>query len=206
MRALVRLAAALVLLAAAPAHATVDVLLDINVPYQHLQSEDVCFARTPMWAQVGIPAGSAIEGSLKPWLVYRQSFTPAGSGAVNLNLLAEGPAIGFTWVSDAYVGTTYEVTLKLDVTALSTSNGTTVAGRTKTIRAAKLALLAVVRDIDDLTVGGWRVRVTFVGLPSQTGLTGTKLYATTSSPYSAASALLTAYAKELINRSGSCPE
>lgn len=68
-RALARLLTAALLLAATPAHATVDVRLDVNVPYQHLQSEDVCFARTPMWAQVGIPAGSAIEGSLKPWLV-----------------------------------------------------------------------------------------------------------------------------------------
>jgi hypothetical protein len=63
-----------------------------------------------------------------------------------------------------------------------------------------------VRDLDDLTVGLWRVKVKFVGLPSQSSLPGTKLYATTSSPYSAASALLAAYTKELVNREGSCPE
>lgn len=205
MRALHLLVAAALLLVAAPAFATVDVLLDVNVPYQQLQTDDVCFARTPMWAQVGIPVGSAIEGSLKPWMVYRQTFSGT-SGHVNLNLLAEGKPIGFTFVSDAYVGTTYEVSVVLDVTALSAANGTTVAGRTKTLRAAKLALLAVVRDLDDLTVGLWRVKVKFVGLPSQTSLPGTKLYATTSSPYSAASALLAAYTKELVNREGSCPE
>lgn len=206
MTTLKLLAIATLLLAAAPAHATVDALLDVNVPYRQLQTDDVCFTRTPMWAQVGIPVGSAIEGSLKPWMVYRQSFTPAGSSHVNLNVLAEGPAIGFTFVSDSWSGATYQVSLVLNVTALSTANGTTLAGRTKTLRAAKLALLAVIRDVDDLTVGPWRVTVKFVGLPSQTSLPGTKLYATTSSPYSAASALLTAYAKELVNVSGSCPE
>jgi MYXO-CTERM domain-containing protein len=44
----------------------------------------------------------------------------------------------------------------------------------------------------------YRLFLSFEGLPSQSGLTGTRLNATTSWPYTAASSLLAAYEAELI--------
>lgn len=193
------------LLAAGPARATVDAFLQVNVPYEELQTGDVCFLRTPMWASLGIPIGSALMGTLAPMNVLRQN----GDGTrtfVNINLVGTRPAIGATLLDDKTVGTTYEVSIALDFAALSAANGTTATGRAKTIRAAKLALLAIARDLEDLTPGPWRMWVKIAGLPSQAGLSGAKVYATTTSAYSAGSPLLASYVRELIDRNGSCPE
>jgi hypothetical protein len=156
--------------------------------------------KTRMWARFGIPAASAMKGILKPVYVYKE---PTDS-FVNVNVLSTTPAMVATYTWDGMVNGVYEYRMTLNVTALKTANGTTVAGRAATIRAAKLQLLAMARTMADLTGGLYRLRVTFVGLPSQAGLAGTFLYASTTSPYTASSALLAAYDNELVDLNGSC--
>ncbi len=55
-----------------------------------------------------------------------------------------------------------------------------------------------------MTGGRYRLRVTFVGLPPQTGLPGARLHAATAYPYTASSSLLSAYEAELIDVGGTC--
>lgn len=201
MKRLVAVAVLAAALVAAPqARATVDGYLAITTPYSHLETGDVCFMKTRMWATFGIPAASAMKGILKPVYVYKQ---PTDS-FVNVNLIATSPAMVATYTWDGMVNGVYEYRMTLDVSALRTAKGTTVAGRTATIRAAKLALLSMAKSLADITDGRYRLRVTFVGLPSQAGLTGTYLYASTTSPYTASSPLLLAYEAEIVNQNGSC--
>jgi hypothetical protein len=142
-----------------------------------------------------------MTGTFKQVKVFKEG----NSGSyVNINLLATSPTLVPAYVSDRWVGATYEYSMTLDVTALSNTNGTSLEGRTKTIKTAKLALLAMARNMHDLSNGQYRLWLRFFGLPSQTGLPGTRLYATTSYAYSSASPLLAAYEHELINLVGSC--
>jgi hypothetical protein len=196
--------ALMVLAAAAPARATVDALLDYQVPYQHLQTDDVCFLHQTMWAEIGIPPASLMRAVFAPNQIFNETGLP--TPYVNINLAATHPAMVASYVSDSYAGNVLTYEMSLDVTKLEAANGSTVAGRSATVKSAKLALLAVARSVAGLAgAGSWKLRVTFVGLPSQTGLTGTKLYATTQYAYGPGSPLLTAYEQELINVGGSCP-
>lgn len=186
-----------------PAQATVEGYITYNVPYRHLQTDDICWMRLPLWSSFGIPAANVTQASLAPTQILKDFPTRQ---YVNVNLAAPAKAMVHTYVSDATTASgVLEYTMKLDVSALSTANGTTASGRAATIRSAKLALLAIARNLDDLSDGNYRLRVTFVGLPSQTGLVGTKLNATTAYPYTATSPLLIAYESELIDVGGSCP-
>ncbi|MCC6624463.1 MAG: hypothetical protein IT385_24655 [Deltaproteobacteria bacterium] len=186
-----------------PAHATVEGFIQYTVPYKSVQTDDICFMRLPMLAQFGIPQAAVTVASLTPTAILKNFPTPQ---FVNINLAAPTKRMVHTYVSDAITSTgVWEYTMKLDVSALSTANGTTLAGRTSTIKSAKLALLAIARNMDDLSDGNYRLRVTFTGLPSQTGVVGTKLYATTQYAYTATSPLLVAYENELIDVEGSCP-
>lgn len=201
----VRLFVALVTLAAAaPARATVDALLDYQVPYAHLQTDDVCFLHQTMWADIGIPAASLMRAVFAPNQIFNESGLP--TKYVSINLAATNPAMTATYVSDDFAGGIVTYEMKVDVTKLAAANGSTAGGRAATVKAAKLALLAMSRSMAPLGSSGWRLRVTFVGLPSQTDLAGTKLYATTQYAYGAGSPLLAAYEKELINVGGTCPK
>jgi hypothetical protein len=203
MKRLVAIALLAVLVAVVgPAHATVDGYLTITTPYSHLETGDVCFMKSKMWAVFGIPAASAMQGILKPVYVYKQNT----DSFVNVNLAATTPAMVGTYNWDGMVNGVYEYRMTLNVTALRTAKGTTVTGRTATIHAAKLALLSMARSLSDITDGRYRLRVTFVGLPSQSGLAGTYLYSSTTSPYTGGSPLLAAYEAELVNQNGSCGE
>ena len=190
------------MLAALPAHATVDAFMELNVPYRELQTDDVCFMKAKMWAIIGIPQGSAMNGTFKSVLVFKEQYI-APWPYVNVNVLATTPALVPTYVSDRFVGNVVEYRMKLDVTKYAAANGTTLAGRTNTITTAKLAVLAMGRNLARMA-SAYRLWIDFVGLPSQLGIVGTKLYATTTSAYTAGSSLLLAYERELLNRSGSC--
>lgn len=192
------------LAATAPAHATVEGYILYNVPYLSVQTDDVCFMRLPLLSSFGIPAAQVTLASLAPTAIRKDYPTPQ---FININLAAPAKAMVHTYLSDAITASgVWEYSMKLDVSALSAHNGLTTSGRASTVKAAKLALLTIARNLDDLSNGSYRLRVTFTGLPSQSGLAGTKLNATTVYPYTATSALLIAYETELIDREGSCPD
>jgi len=188
---------------ALPAQATVEGYVLYNVPYQHPQTDDVCFMRMPLYASFGIPTASMANATLSPTAILKDFPTKT---YFNNNLAAPTKLMVPTYVSDAVTATgVWEYTMKLSVTALATANGTTTAGRSATIKSAKLALLAIARNMDDISDGNYRLKVTFVGLPVQNGVPGTKLNATTAFPYTSTSPLLVAYDRELIDVEGSCP-
>lgn len=190
------------LAATAPAQATVEGFILYNVPYKSVQTDDICWMRLPMLAEFGIPQAALTDASLAPTAILKNFPTRQH---INVNLAAPAKALVHTYVSDAVTATgVWEYTMKLNVSSLSLANGTSLAGRSATIKTAKLALLAIARNMEDLSGGLYRLRVTFVGLPSQTGVPGTRLYATTSQPYTASSSLLIAYENELIDVEGSC--
>lgn len=190
-------------LASSSAQATVDVFLPYYVPYYEPQSGDVCLMRQTMLASLGIPQASTMRATAAKAQTYTEEPSVHFS---NINLAGTTPAMVPTYVSDGVATDgTWEFAMKLNVTALATAMGTTVTGRRATVFAAKLYLLAMAQNMAKLSNGKYRLKVTFTGLPSQTGLPGTTLYATTSSPYSAVSPLLAAYRKELINVTASCP-
>lgn len=186
---------------ATPTQATVDSYVLYNVPYRSIQTDDICFMRLPLLGSFGIPQASLIQATLAPTQIRRDS--PAGF--FNNNLAAPTKLMVHTYVSDNVTATgVWEYSMKLDVRALASQNGSNVAGRRATIQSAKLALLAIARNMDDLSDGNYRLTVQFVGLPSQTSLPGTVLNATTRYPYTSSSALLIAYERELIDVEGSC--
>lgn len=198
----IRLLAVVALVAVSvPARATVDAFLQYTTPYQQLQTDDTCMTRQTMLASIGIPAASLMEATFSPNAVYNQN----SGGFINTNVLATAPAMVPGYVSDSFSGAVWEYSMTLDVSALSAANGSSLAGRTQTVRSAKLALLAMSENMRTLSNDLYRLRITFFGLPNQTGLPGTRLYAVTQFPYSAPSALLAAYRRELINSHGTCP-
>ncbi len=188
---------------AAPADATVDAILDYTIVYQEPQSDDFCYRTMPMHAELGIPGGSVMMAVFAPVQIFNQSGMP--SRYVDINLVSTQPPMVPTYVSDSIdANGTMNYAMKVDVTALSKANGTTSAGRLKTVRAAKLGLLSMARSMNKLSGGKYRLKVTFVGLPSQTGLPGVVLPAATTWPYTSTSPLLATLEKEWINTGGSC--
>jgi len=188
---------------ALPAHATVDAFMELNVPYREMQTSDLCFMKAKMWAVIGIPPGSVMNGTFRPVYVFQEQNTTA-MPFVNINVLATTPALAASYVSDRWVGTLLEYRMKLDLTKYSAANGSTAAGRAKTVTAAKLAIIAMNRSMARISRAGYRLWIQLVGLPSQTGLAGTVAHATTTSPYTTTSPLLLAYERELLNLSRSC--
>ena len=187
---------------ALPAYATVDAFMELNVPHRELQTDDICFLRSKMWAVIGIPQASVMSGAFRPVYVFQDQNRTAFP-YVNVNVLATTPALVPSYVSDRWAGTVVEYRMKLDVTKYAIANGTTLAGRTKTITTAKLAVLAMARNLARMA-SAYRLWIDFVGLPSPVGIVGAKLYSTTTSPYTAGSTLIAAYERELLNRSNSC--
>ena len=110
------------------------------------------------------------------------------------------------YISDGYNETTHvwSYSMELDVTALSAANGTSLARRSDTIHRAKLFLVAMAHNMALISGNRFQLRVAFVGLPSQLGLAGTRLNATTTYAYSAASALLASYKAQLIDVGSMC--
>jgi len=184
-----------------PVAATVDTYLDYHIAYRHPQTDDICIGEHRMYASLGIPAASMMEASLAPALVYNQ-----GGGHIDINELTAGAPMVGAYVSD-YVtsGGIWEYSMTLDVSARAAQNGTTVAGRQATIDTVKMFLVAMGENLDNYVPGAWRLSVQVIGLPSQTGLSGTSVYATTLWPYTASSTLLAAYRADVINVDGTCP-
>lgn len=189
------------------AHATVDAMLFSNIVYAHPQLEGYCYARVPVSAEIGIPPAALTEGSLAPSYALRSSsggpfageLVIDGSRYVNINALAAGATIQHTYINDSYTSAgTVEYTAELDLSQVDAANGQTVEGRQATVTRAKLALLALAKNLKD-DVGSYRLFVTFKGLPDQSGLSGQPVYASSKWPYTGASPVLAAYEKELID-------
>lgn len=192
-------------------HATVDGILLANIIYQEPQDENVyCYSRVPVWGEIGIPPAIVAQASLAPSYAYLAVSSPSGwteaqvidnRHYINLNAIARGAAIGHTYVNDAITGSgVVEYEVELDLSALSAFNGATKEGRQKTVTQAKLAMLALAKNLKDLSsVGLYRLRVSFKGLPSQSDLDGTPVYASSAWAYTGGSPVLAAYEKELIS-------
>lgn len=205
MRFIASLAGAtLAVLASLPAHASIDAWLDLTVPMQHPQGDDACLRKHTMIASYGVPMASVMEGLITPHLAWDQ----ASGEHVDLNEITNGAAAHLVarYVSDGFneVTRVWSYNMELDVTALSQANGTTLAGRTDTVRRAKLFLVAAAENMARMSSNRFQLRVTFVGLPSQTNVPGAKLNATTLYAYSASSTLLATYKSQLINVENMC--
>ncbi len=183
------------------AEATVESFLKVSIPYYDLENGEICLMEQVIYTELGIPQGSMMRGSLAPTSTFKDFPTPH---YVNLNIVATTPAMVPTYVSDGITPTgIWEYSMKLDLSALAASNGPSVEGRTASVTAAKLFLLAMAENMARYSSNRFLLRVEFIGVPSQVGLPGTRLYPTTVSPYSAPSPLLAAYRRELLK--ANCP-
>lgn len=196
------LALALLVLPAS-SRATVDAIIDYTIIYQQLQTDDLCAMRLPALAALGVPQASAMKAVFSPTRLFNDRATSTTYS--NINLVMTNPPMIPAYVSDGFSGATMEYAMTINVAMLSSANGDTLEGRRRTVTSAKLALLAMAYTLDDMSQGNFRLTVRFLGLPSQAGLRGTRLYATTTYPYSSASPLLAAYGSELLNVNGTCP-
>jgi uncharacterized protein (TIGR03382 family) len=200
------------LLAASGAHATVDGILTANIIFQDPQEEGYCYVKVPVYGEIGIPSAIEAEASVSPSFALLSVSMPEGwterkvidgRSYINVNAIARGAGIKHSYVFDSYAsgpsGDVLEYEAELDVTDLSAENGTEIEGRQKTITQAKLALLALAKNLKESSPSGlYRLKVSFKGLPSQTGLTGQPVYAKSNWPYTGASPVLAAYENELI--------
>lgn len=198
------LSTALVLLAAAPASATIDAWLDVTVPMEHPHTQDVCLRSHTNMASFGVPWVSMMDALLAPQHAWHQ----ATGTHEDVNLVTAGAAARLVgrYVADGYDEATgvWSYDMELDVAALAAANGDGVEGRADTIRRAKLFLVAMADTMGAAAKRGYRLKVRFVGLPRQDDLPGTRLYASTTWAYGPRSSLLAAYRQELVDRQGSC--
>ena len=189
---------------AVPARATVEAWLDVTVPMRHPQGSDVCLRRHAMIGSFGVPMVSVMESLITPQLMWNQA-TGQHEDVNQITKNAAAPIVA-RYVTDTFneVTKVWSYTMELDVTRLAAARGSSLVGRADTVRRAKLFLVAAADTMGRLSANRFQLRVRFVGLPDQTGLTGTRLYATTTSPYSAVSTLLARYRAELINVESMC--
>jgi hypothetical protein len=207
MRAICSFATAILLssvVVAMPARATVEAWLDVTVPMRHPQGSDVCLRPHAMIGSFGVPMVSVMESLITPQLMWNQS-TGEHEDVNQITKNAAAPIVA-RYVIDGFNETTrvWSYSMDLDVRALAAARGSSLAGRADTIRRAKLFLVAAADTLGRLSNNRFQLRVRFIGLPDQTGVAGTRLYATTTSAYSAASTLLQRYRAELINVESMC--
>lgn len=203
------LGALLLLVMTSPAMATIDAILQTNIVTAFPQDDGVyCYTKVPLSTELGIPAAVMAEGSLSPAYARRlstasndpEAITIEGLMYKNINVLARGAPITHTYLKDSFTESgTMEYRAELDISALAAQNGDSAEGRQRTIDVAKLALLALAKNLKDAH-GMYRMWITFNGLPSQEGLFGARVYQTSNYPYSGGSPLLNSYEQELINK------
>src|SRR3712207_4250574 len=156
-------------------------LMEYTIIYQHPQTGDACYGDEKMLASSAVPAAASAEATASAAMTFSQV---GPDRYVNINLAGTDPAMVPRYVSDSITPEgTWEYSMKLNVAALRIANGTTQAGRQATVDSAKYFLLAMADNMRRLSRADYRLRVQFDGLPSQSGLSGTPLYATTLRPY-----------------------
>jgi hypothetical protein len=192
------------MLAAGRASATVDAIVDHWIVTEEIQTGELCYRTVPVWGVFGIAPAVSMRATFSEIPILRVN-AGVPDDTVNINAVYTSPPMVASYVSDSYTEDgVWEYEMTVDVSGLAAANGRNPDGRAATVRAAKLGLLAMAKNMDALSGGRYRLRVTFQGLPSQEGLAGTTLPARTRSPYSAASPVLRALEAELIG--GHCDD
>lgn len=187
------------------AHATSSGYADFYIPYKQIQSDYTCLNRQTMEAVFGIPLASIVQGVFAETRTYQQSMVGPGR-YVNINLLANeattiAPQLNFDRYHDNGV---YDYSFTLDLVALNTVNGGSVAGRQKTMDIAKLSVISILKTAE-LThkPGKFRVWIKFDNLPSMAGVSGAAVNAGGADwpawPYTSASSLYRTYLSEMIH-------
>jgi hypothetical protein len=124
-----------------------------------------------------------------------------GRSYLNINAVSTGASIEHGYIIDSISDGVLEYEAELDLTALAAENGTSLEGRKKTITQAKLATLALAKNLKESShTGLYRLKLTFKGLPSQDGLEGEPVHATSAWPYTGSSPVLASYEEELIGK------
>ena len=188
-----------------PAHATVSEYSRFVIPYQLNQSEYTCLSQQIMQAEFGIPLASVLRGVFAETRTLHQSLSGTDTYR-NINLLAEGATIPVNLNFDRFneASGIYDYSFTLDMAAFNTLHGSSVSGRQKTINTAKLAIISIIKTAG-LThgMGKFRVWIKLDNLPAVSGLSGLRVYEGNVDwpgwPYTAGSALATAYMDEMIN-------
>jgi hypothetical protein len=198
------LASIALLIAASDLQATVSEYTAFFIPYQRSQSEHVCLSQQIMEAEFGIPLGSMMAGIFSETKTLHQHLGGTNTYA-NINMLINGTTtIPYTYNFDRYTSSGItEYSFTLNMAGFNTLNGTTVAGRQKTKDLAKLALISMLKTAESLHgAGNFRLWVKFTNLPSQTGLSGSLLYAGGTDwptwPYTTSSSVYHTYTTEMI--------
>ncbi|MCI5140821.1 MAG: hypothetical protein D3909_03650 [Candidatus Electrothrix sp. ATG1] len=185
------------------AHATVSAYAEFYVPYQRRQSEEVCLSRQIMEAEFGIPLASMMSGVFSPTKTLHQRHGMEDEWK-NINLLADGAKIPWELNFDRYNDNgVYDYSFTLDMGPLATEKGESVAGRQQTLDRAKLAIIAIIKTAESLhRAGRFRVWIHFDNLPSQDGLSGSRVYSGKTDwpgwPYTSSSPLYQRYLEEMI--------
>jgi len=202
------------LAAATGAHATVDGVFSANIIYQDPEEEGYCYAKVPVYGEVGIPSAILAEASLSPSYALLSVSMPEswterkvidGRSYIDVNAISRGAGIKHNYIFDNITsgpnGDVLEYEAELDVTDLAAENGTDIDGRRKTITQAKLALLALAKNLKESSPSGlYRLDLSFKGLPDQSGLGSQPVYASSIWPYTGASPVVAAYENELITK------
>ena len=198
--------AALVLAGSQVAQATVSEYAEFYIPYQRLQSEEICLQKQIMEAEFGIPLASMMTGIFSPTKTLHQRLGGENEWR-NINLLADSTT-GIAWdlSFDRYNESgIYDYSFSLDMGPLAAELGDGAEARQKVVDRARLAIIAIIRTAESMhQAGRFRVWVHFTNLPSQDGLRGSTVYAGKSDwpgwPYTSSSPLYQAYLKEMIGK------
>lgn len=195
---------ALLLVSGRTARATVSEYTEFYIPYQRLQSEEICLQKQIMEAEFGIPLASMMTGIFSPTRTLHQRLGMESEWK-NINLLADGAEIPWDLVFDRYnENGIYDYSFTLDMGPAAEA-GDSVEARQKVADRAKLAIIAIIRTAESIhRAGRFRIWVHFVNLPSQDGVSGSKVYSGRTDwpgwPYTSSSPLYQAYLKEMIGK------
>lgn len=185
------------------ATATVEALTTYNIVTEDVQSGDLCFLKMPAYAEYGIGGLPEALLSVKP--VFLPRVASAGPSQVQANQIAAWGGASVEFVDLGFEEEDIQVyRFSVDLSAAHAQNGSSLAGRARTISVAKLALLAINKNLHEIWPDKYKLFVTFKNLPSQNGISGTTLNSTTNWSYTNNSPLIAAYTTELINTQGFC--
>ena len=193
------------LMGSSPAGATSSAYAEYYVPYERIQSQNICLSKQIMEAEFGIPLASILQGVFSETRTLRQA-SSFPNRYENINLLANEEAlIEPVLAFDRYHNNgVVDYSFTHDIASISALNGASSAGRQKTIDIAKLAVIATVKTAE-LThkKNKFRVWIKFENLPSTAGLTGAAVYSGGSDwpvwPYTSSSSVYQGYLAEMID-------
>lgn len=174
------------------AFATVDAFNSYYVMREAKHEEGLCYFKTHMWAEYGMPMTPVASVLTSPVVLNRYYIGSGGHNVASEDVSANSSAeTVVTIVNEDHTETTQMLDLKIDVTNVTKSPA-------EVVRQGKAHLLALVKTFQEQYPGTFALKVEFVGLPSQDGLPGAKLNAKTQYPYNASSPLIKTYEKELL--------